>query len=33
MTIGFTAEWYKNYFEKKDNYTFTINQIKKFLKI
>ena len=33
MTIGFTAEWYKNYFDKKDNYNFTINQIKKYLKM
>ena len=32
-TISFTAEWYKNYFNKKDCHNFTINQIKKYLKI
>jgi len=32
-TISFTAEWYKNYFDKKDNFEFTINQINKYLKI
>jgi CDP-glucose 4,6-dehydratase len=32
-TIDFTAGWYKNYFDKKDNFEFTINQIKKYLRI
>ncbi len=32
-TINFTVEWYKNYFDKNDSYDFTINQIKKYLKI
>ena len=32
-TIEFTAEWYKNYFDKKDNFDFTVNQIKKYLKL
>jgi len=32
-TITFTAEWYKNYFDKKDTYKFTVNQIKKYLKL
>jgi CDP-glucose 4,6-dehydratase len=32
-TIDFTAKWYKNYFDKKNSYNFTVSQIKEYLKL
>ena len=33
QTLAFTADWYLAYKDKEDMYQFTINQIRKFMKL